>query len=201
MAPTSSLRLPLREKILDAADRLLETHGYRKTTLDELAREAGIGRRTIYLYFPSKEEIFFASIDRVVDRMLEVLRKLSVAREPAEARLRRMLAARVLCRFDAVSGYHRSLDELLGTLRTGYLERRERWFAEEARVLAEVVALGVRAGEFGDRDPGETARTMVLATNALLPHSLSARELAEREDVEREVARIADLLIGGLRAA
>jgi len=200
MSPTTTLRPQLRDKVLDAADRLLGRLGYRKTTMDDLAREAGIGRRTIYLYFSSKEEVFFASIDRVVERMLEELRRIAVVHEPASTRLARMLTARVLLRFDSVRDYYQSLDELLGALRAGYLERRERWFADEVRVLAEVIAAGVASGELAAEDPEAAARTLVLATNSLLPWSLSARQLGSRKDVERDVHAIADLLLGGLAA-
>lgn len=197
---TTTLRPQLRDKVLDAADRLLGRLGYRKTTMDDLAREAGIGRRTIYLYFSSKEEVFFASIDRVVERMLEELRRISVAREPAPARLERMLIARVLLRLDSVRDYYQSLDEMLGALRAGYLERRERWFADEARVLAEVIASGVASGELETDDPEQAARTLVLATNSLLPWSLSARQLGSRKEVERDVQAIAGLALRGLAA-
>ena len=200
MTPTTTLRPQLRDKVLDAADRLLGRLGYRKTTMDDLAREAGIGRRTIYLYFASKEEVFFASIDRVVERMLEELRRISVAHEPAPTRLARMLTARVLLRFDSVRDYYQSLDEMLGALRAGYLERRERWFADEARVIAEVIAAGVASGELAADDPEAAARTLVLATNSLLPWSLSARQLGSRRDVERDALAIAELLLRGLAA-
>jgi AcrR family transcriptional regulator len=194
------IRPPLRDKILDAADRLLGRLGYRKTTLDDLAREAGIGRRTIYLYFPSKEEIFFASIDRVVERMLESLRKAAVVKEPASERLRKMLATRVLSRFDSVRDYYQSIDELLGVLRAGYLERREGYFEAEARVFAEVIALGVAQGELDCPDPEVAAQAMIRATNSLLPYSLSARELGSRRDVERSVEELSDLVLRGLLA-
>ncbi|GAC1395003.1 MAG: hypothetical protein NVSMB65_13760 [Chloroflexota bacterium] len=38
------------ERILDAAATLLVRWGYRKTTLDDVAREAGVGKGTIYLH-------------------------------------------------------------------------------------------------------------------------------------------------------
>ena len=43
-----------REAILDAPDRLLTTRGFRSVTMDDIAGEAGVSRRTIYMYFPSK---------------------------------------------------------------------------------------------------------------------------------------------------
>jgi hypothetical protein len=41
--------------------------------------------------------------------------------------------------------------------------------------------------------------TSILATNSLLPYSLTARELGKREDVKQKALRIADLLLAGLR--
>src|SRR5213594_715730 len=105
-----------REGILDATDRLLGRLGYQKTTIDDLAREAGIARRTIYLHFPSKEEIFLASIDRVVERLLGELRGIASSGGAPELRLRRMLVQRVLFRFDSVREYHESLEDLLAVL-------------------------------------------------------------------------------------
>jgi hypothetical protein len=111
-----------------------------------------------------------------------------------------MLVARVLLRFDLVREYHHSLDEMLGALRAGYLERRERWFADEARVLAEVVAGGVASGELEAEDPAAAARTLVLATNSLLPWSLSARQHGSRKEVEADARAIAGLALRGLVA-
>ena len=51
----------VRDAILDATDELLIKFGYKKMTIDDLAREVGIGKGTVYLHFPSKEEIAFDS--------------------------------------------------------------------------------------------------------------------------------------------
>jgi len=188
-----------RESILDATDRLLGRLGYQKTTIDDLAREAGVARRTVYLHFPSKEEIFLCSIDRVVDRLLARLRDLARSEAPPAERLRRMLLERVLYRFDSVRAYHASLDELLAVLRPAYLRRRDRYFRAEAEVLASVLAEGIRGGALEAADVSGTARTLVTATNALIPAALSAADLGSRESVEQEASRVVDLLLRGLR--
>jgi len=198
-APPS--RRSARESVLDAADRLLGRLGYHKSTLDDLAREARIARRTIYMHFASKEEIFLSSIDRVVERLCAELARIASEDAPPSDRLRRMLLARILFRFDSVQGYYQSLDEMLGHLRAAYLERRSRYFADEARILAAVVAEGVRARVFHVHDPAASARALVVATNSLLPYSLSARELGSRKLVEAEAARVGDLLLAGLENA
>lgn len=49
-----------RKAIIQAAIRLFEEKGFEKTSIAELAREAGIGKGTIYTYFQTKSEIFYA---------------------------------------------------------------------------------------------------------------------------------------------
>lgn len=52
------------ERILDAAATLLVRWGYRKTTIDDVAREAGVGKGTIYLHWKDKTELFRAALWR-----------------------------------------------------------------------------------------------------------------------------------------
>ena len=98
-----------------------------------------------------------------------------------------------------VRHYSHSLDELFESLRPAYMARRARYFAAEARVVAGLLAEGRRLGAFACDDPEATAYTLLLATNSLLPYSLTARELGTREDVKQKALRIADLLLAGLR--
>ena len=52
-----------RVRILDAAEALFIRQGYVKTSMDEVAREAGVAKGTLYLYFKSKEELFLAALE------------------------------------------------------------------------------------------------------------------------------------------
>ena len=186
------------ELILDAADRLLARYGYRKMTVDDLAQEAGIGKGTIYLHFAGKEEVALSRIDRVIDQLRGRLRALANSTEPAPERVRRMLLERVLFRFDSVQHYTESLDDIFASIRAGLLARRERHFAEEAAVFAEVLKEGRRASVFAFRDPRATAHALIDATNSLLPYSLSKHELGDREEVKGKTNLIAQLLVNGL---
>lgn len=59
-----------RAAILDAALRVFGQYGYRRTSMDDIAGEAGIGKGTIYLSFASKEEVFRALSHSLAQRML-----------------------------------------------------------------------------------------------------------------------------------
>ena len=196
----TATREDIRDLILDAADRLLARYGYRKMTMDDLAQEVGIGKGTIYLHFPSKEEVVLSHVDRIVERLKGELQKIARGSGAPAARLRRMLVARVMFRFDSVQHYTESLSDLLAALRPGLLARRRRHFEEESEVLSEVLREGRRAGEFNYREARSAARTLLTATNALLPYSLSARELGGRAELEAEATRVVDMLLTGLLA-
>lgn len=59
-----------RSAILDAALRMFGQYGYRRTSMDDLATEAGIAKGTVYLSFASKDEVFQALSERLTERML-----------------------------------------------------------------------------------------------------------------------------------
>lgn len=53
-----------RERILDAAESLITHYGYDKTTVSDIAREAGVSKGAIYLHFDSKDALFEALLMR-----------------------------------------------------------------------------------------------------------------------------------------
>jgi len=177
-----------RDRILDAADQALAGAGYRRMRIEDLARAAGIAKGTVYLSFPSKAEIALACIDRMADRVLARMKAIARGNGPVEARLRRALVERVLLRFDYARGHSASVDEILAAIRPALLARREVHFAAEARVLAAML---------GGPGAKETARTMIFATNALLPYSLSVREIGRRAEIARRADRVARLVVRG----
>ena len=188
-----------RDALLDATDRLLARYGYRKMTIDDLAREVGIGKGSVYLHFSSKEEIVLSHIDRIIDRLKTRLRTIAEKRSGADVRLCDMLVERVVYRFDSVQHYSQSLNDLLSFVRPKLLERRKRYFNEEARILAGVITEGQEAGIFAKGNAVDLAQVLLNATNALLPYSLSTAELGDRKDIADRSRRIATLLIKGLK--
>jgi AcrR family transcriptional regulator len=188
----------VREAILNATDRLLSSYGYKKMTIDDLAREVGIGKGSVYLHFASKEEIALSHVDRIVERVKSELIAIANTDFSPVEKLKRMITARVLMRFDSVQHYTQNLNDLLADLRPKLLARRKKYFVEEAAIFVKVIEQGQKGENFKAGDAAEIVETILLATNSLLPFSLTTRELGERSEIEEKTTRLANLLIGGL---
>lgn len=191
-------REDIRDLILDGVDILLARYGFKKMTMEDVARQVGIGKGTIYLHFPGKEELVLAHIDRIAEGVVKKLREIAGSSEAPDRRLRKMLVLRVLFRFDSVLHYSQNLNDLLSSVRTALLARRELHFENEAKVFAGVLEEGAKSGALDCPDPQATSRVLIQGTNSLLPFDLSVRELGQRGELEKQVTRIADLLIKGL---
>ncbi|WP_239723892.1 TetR family transcriptional regulator [Mammaliicoccus sp. R-M62] len=60
-----------RKQILEIADKLFEENGYDKTSMDKIAKESGVSRRTLFRYFESKSEILFLSNNDLLKNTLD----------------------------------------------------------------------------------------------------------------------------------
>jgi AcrR family transcriptional regulator len=63
--------LERKESILQAATELFYQSGYRNTDVQQIADQIAVGKGTIYRYFVSKEDLFFAAVDRAMLKMEE----------------------------------------------------------------------------------------------------------------------------------
>jgi AcrR family transcriptional regulator len=184
--------------ILGATAQLLARYGYSKTTIDDVAREAGIGKGSVYLHFASKEEIVLSLVDRAVREVLGELRTIAADDASATNRMRRMLTARVLGRMLRFRGYSDSLHDLLAALRPALLVQRTQHLRDEAAIFRNVINDGVRLQEFRKVDHDIAANAFLTATNSLLPYYLSARELGSSAAIGKRIDAVATLLLTGL---
>jgi AcrR family transcriptional regulator len=82
-----------RERLLEAAVRVVAEKGYAATTVADLTREAGISRTTFYAMFEDKEACFLAAYDGVADALVRRIAKAYEAEERWPQRARAGLAA------------------------------------------------------------------------------------------------------------
>jgi AcrR family transcriptional regulator len=168
--------------------------------VDDLAREAGIGKGTVYLHFDSKEEVALAVVNRWSERVFERLRVLAAEPGAPAQRLLRMLEARVLDRLDQLGDAPESMHDMFAAIRPGLLVQRDRLLDVEARIFAgvlqEVAPTGRRRAEARHL---RAARALLTGTNWLLPYYQDPSQKNVRADVRRRTRDVALLLVSGAR--
>lgn len=73
-SPNSERRAQRRQSIVESAARLFAREGYAGSEMERVAAEAGIAKGTLYLYFPGKQELFFACVDWGMSWMQQTVR-------------------------------------------------------------------------------------------------------------------------------
>jgi AcrR family transcriptional regulator len=150
-------RRAIRGELSEVALRLLTDRQFDSLTIDEIAAEAGVSRRTFFRYFTSKEDVVFAFLDQWAVRLAADIIARPAAEDPVAAvqnSFRQLTAA-----YD---------DRALALVRlvrdTPSLQQQERINREHLRISV-VNALATRLGLDAERD----MRPQILATIAFAP--------------------------------
>jgi AcrR family transcriptional regulator len=143
-----------RKLIAETAARLFATKPFHKVKLDDVAAEAGVGKGTLYVYFKSKEDLYFWLIFDGFDRMVENVRGHVLGNdEPARQTLRRIIAELVRFGFE-----NPQLFELVRS--AGPRVKDDRWETKRKELMGFIertIRRGNKAGEFNDPHPEITA--------------------------------------------
>ena len=183
-----------REQILEAALRLFRRYGFRKTTVDEIASEAGIGKGSVYLEFPSKEDVFFALLEEHERGILGEVQKIAEGDGDVCQRLIEVALVRPGRNYLEMEQLPEAF-EMLTALR-GRLADRVRPYQDQCvRAVAGLVREGCECGRFRVADVDEAARTFYSAFDVSFVFAMHGMDEAAMESVLRSLA---GLLIAGL---
>ena len=172
--PLHSTRPNKRILIIEAAARVFSQKGYAGTLIAEIARTAGIGKGTVYEYFNSKEDLFFAVFEwYVAQTSSEITVSLSALSGPVSDRLIAfgdgllqpgidlIEAFGLVMEFWAASASSQSRQRFKETFRKLYREFRG--------PLAALIREGIERGEFNpDIDPEPIAAALVGTWDAMM---------------------------------
>lgn len=81
------------DQIADAALRLFARYGYKRSSMDDIAREAGLAKATLYLHFKGKDDVFRAMLNLLARRVEARCREVVAMRAPFAERLAALLDA------------------------------------------------------------------------------------------------------------
>ncbi|NNH71996.1 TetR family transcriptional regulator [Nocardia uniformis] len=142
-----------RERIIDVALELCDTHGFDATTVEQIADAADVSPRTVNRYFPTKEDIVIAPIPEWSDAVAENLRAQPVTGNEMQALLDAFLAL-----VDRIIGSEEPLPfrwflQMQGIIRTSPSVRARSLDAAEHKMLQMADVLAERMGSEPDALP------------------------------------------------
>jgi AcrR family transcriptional regulator len=184
-------------EILAAARSEFASKGFANATVDGIAERAGIAKGTVYLYFPSKSDLFLALLRQGVLELHEDVRREMDAAKDARRKLRAFLHARL-----AYCARNREFFRIYYTeflpLRTRITGERPEFldlYEQQARLLEGVLRRGIRDGDLREFDVARTVRLIYELIRAAV-----AQHILERPDdpVEETTDLALDLILRGI---
>jgi AcrR family transcriptional regulator len=185
----------VREHLVQAARQVFIRYGFKKTALDDIAREARKGKSTIYYYFKSKDEIFKAVIEAEAEiRTKSIDEQVSAETDPRQ-RLRTYIYSR-LTSLKNVENYYEAikndlLDNLyfISSLRTNH-------FDSEVAFVKKLLIEGIDEGIYTIGNPELTAKTIVTLLQGFeVP--LIQKNLSD-EEIQKSIDEMLNILFHGI---
>lgn len=166
-----------RSTILQAARAVFAQQGYAQTVVDDIAAKAGIGKGTLYLYFPSKEQIYMEALLEDARQLDKLSREAMDAAEHWQTKLRAYLTVRLQYLETNQDFLRIYVTEFRGMcLRGKPLEAELYQLIQEGQAqLAQMFAAAAARGEIRQVNPELAAITVSDLTRGLLERRLLGR--------------------------
>lgn len=187
-----------RQQIIEVARDLFAARGYEGTTTRELAEEIGVNEAILFRHFPSKDELYWAVLQHMIDM------------RGTKDRLREHIRAGMSDRETLVAVAHDILNrsvKLTRLLFYSVLEKHElseRFFTTHViayhEILADYIRTGTHAGRFRDMDPLLAARAFIgMFSYHFQIQELFGGKLVQKFDSPEVIAQLVDIWLEGMQ--
>jgi len=168
----NSKKADKREIILSIAQKRFAHYGLQKTTIDEIAGEAGISKGLIYHYFPSKEDVFYTVIEKEAKKIIYEIREAVNNEKTTYDKLKafqKCLLGRLMDAFHIKEIFKDPGDIVFPEL----MKRFKEFKIETIEIAKSIITEGIETGEFKKLDPHKTA---LIFTGLIKPIDILVRD-------------------------
>ncbi|KAB2866535.1 MAG: TetR/AcrR family transcriptional regulator [Bacteroidales bacterium] len=156
----------MRESIINAATQIFTRFGFKKTSMDDIAKSLRMGKSSIYYYFKGKEEIFQAVVDKEADQLRLKVNKILSSNDDTMSKLRSYVKLRMDL-IKQLSNYMEILknDDLMNLTLTEKI--RKKYDDEEVTIIKRILEEGNEKGLFKVKDLNLSSLAVVVAMKGL----------------------------------
>jgi AcrR family transcriptional regulator len=184
------------DDILRVATRLLAERGYAATNLDEIAEVLDLSKASLYHYFPSKEHLILACLDRVGDETNQRLGAVAGSAAPHRERLHAAVRAQVLLLTGDQSAGAALFIHDLG-LPEAVQARLRALVEQHDQLFRSIIDEGIRAGELHVADPAVARLLMHGAINFIPSWYKESRRMSPQRLADVVADTLLQLFGGG----
>ncbi|MDY0360652.1 MAG: TetR/AcrR family transcriptional regulator [Desulforegulaceae bacterium] len=185
----------IKKKILDSATILFTHFGFKKTSVDDIAKKADVAKGTIYNYFKNKEDLFKDVFRQEGIFLISAMREAVKLKKAPEQKLREMIIAKVKHYKDFCLIYdinHQRAEQLLPFIE----DERNEISVNEIKLIKEILEEGVRLSLFEVANLHSTAKAMAIAIKGLEISWTLDMDLAQ---AVKELDELLYILFNGLK--
>ena len=169
------------ERIVEAAANRFRYYGVAKTTMQEIAQDAGVAVGTLYLYFKNKDDLIVACLTEFVERHRGECEAIVTADLPADEKLRRYVVGRFRAAEEIRTGSRHAAE-----LTRAVLRLRPDRAQEEGMMIwdtaAKILRQGVEARLFQIDSVEDDAKAFLYAIAIFFPNALAEPTIPPKEE-------------------
>jgi len=191
-----------RAAILDAARKRFAYYGFSKVTMDEIATDVGMGKASLYYYFPTKEKLFEEVVKQEKSQFFTDIQVMTEGKMlPCE--ILRQYAMKRIEHFRNLANLRALGFQQHGEMRASSVELYEEFQKQEVKALQQILLLGKKSGDFVISNPQQSAEAIMQMLYG--PRSWFLHKLQRNLDdetfhlLEQATKEIVEIILNGIR--
>ena len=196
--PRKINRLKASQKILAAAQRVIAQVGFQGANLEMIAKEAGLSKAALYLYFPNKENLFLRALEEGFDNMVQKVKEAAELAERPVDKLKAVISSQL-----SFMERHRDFLKAFLLERRGlgcspgdkdFMRLREKGIAY-TDFVAGIISQGIKTGIFQAANPRKLAFCLIELIKAVVVGRIIG---LSSDPLVKEITLVEDLFFKGI---
>ena len=173
----------VKEKIGRVAMKCFSKYGLDKTTLDDIAKEVGLNKASLYYYYKNKEDIFLEVAIREGQDFLAALQANALVKKSTEERVSFYLLERINY-YKNILNMNRVSVETLHKMLPKFFELFDSIVQAEIKFLSKIIREGVKRKELTKVNPDKLASSLIAMNDALKHHAEHKAILKNQDEID-----------------